>query len=216
MNLVLLGPPGAGKGTQASLLSHHLGVPHVASGDLFREAMKRGTELGRSAQSYIARGALVPDEVTNGMVQERLKEPDCSSGVVLDGYPRTIEQAQALDRILTQENRVLDGVLLFQVSEEALIQRLSGRRVCQRCQANYHLTFNPPSREGVCDSCGGELCQRPDDREETVRMRFQVYLEETEPLVDYYRRRGLLMEVDGEDEVLNVQAQILSAIRIPQ
>ncbi len=216
MNLVLLGPPGAGKGTQASLLSHRLGVPHVASGDLFREAMKKGTELGRLAQSYIARGALVPDEVTDGMVQERLKESDCSFGVVLDGYPRTIEQAQALDRILAPENRALDGVLLIQVSEGALIQRLSGRRVCGRCQANYHLTFNPPIWEGVCDSCGGELYQRPDDREETVRRRFQVYLEETEPLVDYYRRRGLLVEVDGEEEILNVQAQIVSALRISQ
>lgn len=214
MNLIFLGPPGAGKGTQAALLSQRLGVPHVASGNLFREAMKKGTELGKKAQSYIERGELVPDEVTNAMIEERLREPDCAPGVILDGFPRTIEQARALDGILAEREDKVDRVLLIRVSEDTLIRRLSGRRTCRRCQANYHLLFDPPQKEGVCDKCGGDLYQRSDDREETVRRRFRVYIEETAPLIDYYRRQGLLTEIDGEQGIEGVQGKILQALSL--
>lgn len=214
MNLILLGPPGAGKGTQATLLSQRLGIPHVASGDLFREAMKKGTERGKGIQSYLERGVLVPDEVTNDMIEERLKEPDCAPGVILDGFPRTIEQAQALEGILAERGKEVDRVLVIQVSEGTLIERLSGRRTCRRCQANYHLLFNPPQEEGVCDKCGGDLYQRSDDKEETVRRRFRVYTEETAPLIDYYRRQGLLTEIDGEQGIEGVQGKILKALSL--
>jgi len=214
VNLVLLGPPGAGKGTQAALLSQRLGIPHVASGDLFREAMKKGTGWGKEAQSYIDLGVLVPDEVTNAMIEERLKEPDCAKGVILDGFPRTIEQARALEGILAERGEKIDRVLVIQVSEDTLIERLSGRRTCRRCQANYHLLFNPPQKEGVCDRCGGDLYQRSDDKEETVRRRFRVYTEETAPLIDYYRRQGLLTEIDGERGIEGVQGKILSALSL--
>ncbi len=214
MNLVLLGPPGAGKGTQAALLSQRLGIPHVASGDLFREAMKKGTGLGEKAQSYIERGVLVPDEVTNAMIEERLKEPDCAKGVILDGFPRTIEQARALEGILAERGKKIDRVLVIQVSEGTLVERLSGRRTCRRCQANYHILFNPPQKEGACDKCGGDLYQRSDDKEETVRRRVRVYIEETAPLIDRYRGQGLLTEIDGEQGIESVQGRILSALSL--
>jgi len=214
VNLILLGPPGAGKGTQAALLYQRLGIPHVASGDLFREAMKKGTGWGKKARSYMEQGVLVPDKVTNAMIEERLKEPDCAKGVILDGFPRTIEQARALEDILTERGKKIDRVLLIQVSEGTLIERLSGRRTCRRCQANYHLLFNPPQKEGVCDKCGGDLYQRSDDKEETVRRRFRVYIEETAPLIDYYRRQGLLTEIDGEQGIEGVQGRILSALSL--
>lgn len=214
MNLVLLGPPGAGKGTQAALLSQRLGIPHVASGDLFREAMKKGTGWAKKAQAYIERGVLVPDEVTNAMIEKRLKEPDCAKGVILDGFPRTTEQARALEGILVERGKEIDRVLFIRVSEETLIERLSGRRTCRRCQANYHILFNPSQKEGVCDKCGGDLCQRSDDKEETVRRRFRVYTEETAPLIDYYRRQGLLTEIDGEQDIEGVQRNILSALTL--
>jgi len=214
VNLVLLGPPGAGKGTQAALLSQRLGVPHVASGNLFREAMKKETGWGEKAQSYIERRALVPDEVTNAMIEERLKEPDCVQGVILDGFPRTVEQARALEGILAEKGRKIDRVFLIQVSEGILIERLSGRRTCCLCQANYHILFNPPQKEGVCDKCGEDLYQRSDDKEETVRRRFRVYIEETAPLIDYYRCQGLLTEIDGEQGIEGVQREILSALSL--
>lgn len=214
MNLILLGPPGAGKGTQAALLSQRLRLPHVASGDLFREAMRKGTALGEKARPYMERGVLVPDEVTNAMIEERLKEPDCAKGVILDGFPRTIEQARALEGILVERGERVDRVLVIQVSEGALIERLSGRRTCRRCQANYHILFNPPQKEGVCDKCGGDLYQRSDDEEETVRRRVWVYMEETAPLIDYYRRQGLLTEIDGEQGIEGVQRGILSAFSL--
>ncbi len=160
------------------------------------------------------RGVLVPDEVTNAMIEKRLKEPDCAQGVILDGFPRTIEQARALEGILAERGKKIDRVLLIQVSEGTLIERLSGRRTCRRCQANYHILFNPPQKEGVCDKCGGDLYQRSDDREETVRRRFRVYSEETAPLIDYYRRQGLLTEIDGEQGIEGVQGRILSALSL--
>jgi adenylate kinase len=176
--------------------------------------MKKGTKLGKKAQSYIERGVLVPDEMTNSMIEERLKEPDCAQGVILDGFPRTLEQARALEGILAGRGKKVDRVLAIQVSEGALVERLSGRRTCRRCQTTYHILFNPPQKDGVCDKCGGELDQRSDDEEETVRRRFRVYSEETAPLIDYYRRQGLLTKIDGEQRIEGVQGKILSALSL--
>ena len=213
MVIILLGPPGAGKGTQAQELKKRLGIAHVASGDLFREAMEEGTELGLVAKSYIERGELVPDEVTIAMILERLDEPDCREGVILDGFPRTIEQAKALEEALAERGEAIAAVLYIRVSDEVIVERLSGRRICRNCQANYHVIFNPPKRPGVCDLCGGELYQREDDRPETVRKRLEVYLAQTAPLIEYYRKAGLLTEIDGEQDIEGVTADLMAAIR---
>ena len=210
--IVLLGPPGVGKGTQAALLEKALGIPHVASGDLFREAIKQGTELGRLAKSYMDRGELVPDEVTIAMVRQRLAEPDCQRGAILDGFPRTIEQAEALEAALAEEGKAINVVLYIKASEETLLARLAGRWTCRRCGAVYHSLFDPPKEAGKCDRCGGELYQRPDDTPETQRRRIQVYLAQTAPLIDYYRRKGLLVEIDGEGSIEEVQAELMRAI----
>jgi adenylate kinase len=213
MYLVLLGPPGSGKGTQAERLKEQLGLPHVASGDLFRDHISNQTELGLLAKGYIDRGELVPDDVTIAMVRERLQQPDCDEGVILDGFPRTLPQAQALDEILASRGRALSGVLYINVPDEELVRRLSGRWLCRRCQTPYHVVFSPPAQEGVCDECGGELYQRDDDRPETVRARLRVYHEQTAPLIDYYRRASLLVEVDGAGDIETVNATLLDAIR---
>jgi adenylate kinase len=205
---VLLGSPGAGKGTQAQRLAETLGVPHVASGDLFREHMDQGTELGREAQAYIDRGDLVPDEVTIRMVAERLARPDCASGFVLDGFPRTVAQAQALERALGKMGMALDVVPLIQVGEEVALARLAGRWTCSECGVVFHALFNPPRQAGVCDVCGGELYQRSDETPEAHRHRLLVYRDQTAPLVDYYRRSGLLVELDGEPSIEEVQADL--------
>ena len=205
---VLLGSPGAGKGTQAQRLAETLGVPHVASGDLFREHVDRGTELGREAQAYMDRGDLVPDEVTIRMVAERLARPDCASGFVLDGFPRTVAQAEALERALVKMGMALDVVPLIQVGEEVALARLAGRWTCRECGVVFHALFNPPQQAGVCDVCGGELYQRSDETPEAHRHRLQVYRDQTAPLVDYYRRSGLLVEVDGEPSIDEVQADL--------
>ena len=210
--IVLLGPPGVGKGTQAALLEKALGIPHVASGDLFREAIKQGTELGRLAKSYMDRGELVPDEVTIAMVRQRLAEPDCQRGAILDGFPRTIEQAEALEAALAEEGKAINVVLYIKASEETLLARLAGRWTCRQCGAVYHSLFDPPKEAGKCDRCGGELYQRPDDTPETQRRRIQVYLAQTAPLIDYYRRKGLLVEIDGEGSIEEVQAELMRAI----
>ena len=210
--IILLGPPGAGKGTQAQELKKRLGIAHVASGDLFRKAMEEGTELGLVAKSYIDRGALVSDEVTIAMILERLDEPDCRNGVILDGFPRTIEQAKALEEALAERGEAIAAVLHIRVSNKAIVERLSGRRICRNCQANYHVVFNPPKRAGVCDLCGGELYQREDDRPETVRKRLEVYLAQTAPLIEYYREAGLLTEIDGEQDIEGVIADLMAAI----
>jgi len=207
-----LGPPGVGKGTQAALLEKALGIPHVASGDLFRDAIKQGTELGRLAKSYMDRGELVPDEVTIAMVRQRLAEPDCQRGAILDGFPRTIEQAEALEAALAEEGKAINVVLYIKASEETLLARLAGRWTCRRCGAVYHSLFDPPKEAGKCDRCGGELYQRPDDTPETQRRRIQVYLAQTAPLIDYYRRKGLLVEIDGEGSIEEVQAELMRAI----
>ena len=213
MFLVLLGAPGAGKGTQARLLAETLGLPHIASGDLFREAFAAKTPLGLKAQEYIGRGELVPDEVTIAMVAERLAQPDCADGAILDGFPRTIEQAEALDDILQQEGASVTLVPYIKVSTETLLLRLGGRWICRNCQAVYHVLYNPPKEPGKCDICGGELYQRSDDNTETHRRRIEVYLEQTAPLIEYYRDRGLLVEIDGELDIQGVQAQLLEAIQ---
>lgn len=209
VRLVLLGPPGAGKGTQAARLAERLGVPHMASGDLFRDHQQRGTELGRLARAYMDRGELVPDEVTIGMVKEWLRDHAQGDGFLLDGFPRTLAQAQAL------EEMGVDKVLYIRVAQEELVRRLAGRLVCRRCQAPYHREFSPPREDNRCDRCGGELYQRPDDRPEAVRRRVEVYMEETAPLVEYYRKAGKLVEVDGGGSIEEVGRALLKAVEDP-
>ncbi len=212
MYLVLLGPPGAGKGTQAERLEEELNLPHVASGDLFRENMKNETPLGLLARKYIDKGQLVPDDVTIAMVRERLQQPDCEDGAILDGFPRTLAQAESLDNMLADLGQKLDGVLYIAVPDEELVRRLSGRWICRQCQTPYHTLFSPPASEGVCDACEGELYQRDDDKPETVRARLKVYRQQTAPLIDYYRQAGLLVEVDGVGDIETVSKVLLEAV----
>ncbi len=211
--IILLGAPGAGKGTQATMLTEVLGVPHVASGDLFRSALQKKTPLGLEAKKYMDQGLLVPDEVTIAMVRERLALPDCQEGVILDGFPRTLEQAKALDAALAEEGRAIDKVLYIKVPTEELVARLSGRWICRDCQAVYHTITNPPKQAGRCDACGGELYQRSDDTPETVRRRLEVYFEQTMPLIEYYTERGVLTEVNGNQSIAEVQAALLEALK---
>ncbi len=210
--LILLGPPMSGKGTQAARLSRLLGVPQVSSGDLFRDNIKNQTELGRKAKAYIDRGDLVPDEITIGMVAQRLSQPDCAGGALLDGFPRTIPQAEELDQILSDLGASLTGVLSVGVPENVLVDRASGRRICRSCGKSYHLTFNPPEREGLCDVDEGELYQRKDDLPETVRQRLAVYQQQTSPLSKYYLDRGLLREVNGDQPIEDVAADIARVV----
>ncbi len=206
--LILLGPPMSGKGTQAARISDSLGIPKVSSGDLFRENIKNQTEQGFKAKSFIDRGDLVPDQVTIDMVAGRLNQEDCRSGAVLDGFPRTIPQAEALDRILSDLGAELNGAISIAVPEDVLVQRASGRRICRTCGHSYHLVFNPPAEEGVCDLDGGELYQREDDRPDTVRQRLAVYQAQTSPLLDYYRNRSILDEVNGDQSIEEVGEEI--------
>lgn len=210
--LVLLGAPGAGKGTQAGFLSEKLGLVHVASGDLFREALAKGTELGLKARSFMEKGMLVPDEVTIAMILERISAPDCRQGCVFDGFPRTLAQAQALDKALAAKGEGVERALYIDVSEAELLKRLTSRYICRRCQTPYNIVAVPPRKPGICDKCGGELFQRPDDREETIRERLKVYFAETMPLLDYYRRAGRLVEVEGELEIEDVARRMLKAV----
>lgn len=212
MYIVLLGPPGAGKGTQAQIISDKFDLPHISSGDLFRENLKDMTDLGRVAQAYIDRGELVPDDVTIEMVRERLSRSDCQEGALLDGFPRTPTQAKALDSILEEMSGQVDAVPYIYVPEEELIQRLSGRWTCRAEGHVFHEKYNPPSQPGVCDYDGSELYQRDDDREDTVRHRIQVYFEQTSPLIDYYRKAGKLIEIDGNQPIEAVSEDILAAL----
>ncbi len=211
-DLVLLGGPGSGKGTQAVRLATQLRLPHVATGDLFRENLRQQTELGKLAKAYMDRGELVPDDVTEAMVAERLSRADVNDGFILDGFPRTLPQAQALTEMLGRLNRRLAGVINIKVSDDALVMRLSGRLICRQCQAPYHSFFKPPRRAGVCDVCGGELYQRSDDNPETVRARLVTFHQQTEPLMEYYRTSGQLYEVDGEDDIDVITSRVLSTI----
>lgn len=210
--VVLLGPPGAGKGTQAKLLVEALGIPHVSSGDLFRDHLSRETELGQLAKSYMDRGDLVPDDVTVRMVIDRIDRPDCNEGVILDGFPRTLSQAVALDEALDERGQSVAIVPFIEISDEEVMRRLTSRRVCRDCGAVYNLAFNQPGEEGVCDECGGELYQREDDNPETVRNRLYTYYKETSPLIGYYFAEDLLVKVDGVQSVEEVQADLLEAI----
>jgi len=211
--IVFLGAPGAGKGTQASMVAQKLGLAHIASGDLFRQAVEQGTELGIQAQSYMEKGKLVPDEVTIRMVLEHISALDCESGIILDGFPRNLEQARALDKALAEQNKSIDKVVFIKVSEEELLKRLSGRWICRNCQAPYHNISSPPMVEGRCDKCGGELYQRPDDTVETVKKRLEVYFAQTTPLIDYYSWGGKLLELDGQGSVDEVSERIISALQ---
>lgn len=208
MNIVLMGLPGAGKGTQAEKIVEKYGIPHISTGDMFRAAMKEETELGLKAKSFIDKGELVPDEVTIGIVQERLSKEDAHKGFLLDGFPRTVAQADALENILNNLGKKIDYVINIQVDKEVLMERLTGRRICKNCGATYHLVFNPPSEDGVCDRCGGELYQRADDNEETVQNRLDVNIKQTQPLLDFYQDKGYLVNIDGQRDINEVFSEI--------
>lgn len=212
MYIILLGAPGAGKGTQAVMLAEKLKLVQVASGDLFRQALQQETELGKKAKIYMEKGQLVPDEITIQMVLERLSAPDCKKGAILDGFPRNIKQAKALDKALKPQSRSIDRVVYIKVSEGELLKRLSGRWICRKCQAPYHEVDSPPRVTGKCDRCGGELYQRPDDNADTVKKRLEVYFAETSPLIDHYKRAGKLLEVNGEGSAAAVNQRILTAL----
>ena len=212
LRAVLLGPPGAGKGTQAVRLVEKYEIPHISTGDIFRKNIKEGTELGKKAQEYMNAGALVPDELVVDLVKDRLQQDDCKNGFLLDGFPRTIFQAEKLDEFLSESNLKMDIVINLKVEKEALIKRLTGRRVCKDCSASYHIVNIPPKKEGVCDICGGELIQRKDDNIETVENRINVYEEQTAPLIGYYKEAGSLVDFDGEASLDEVFDAIVQAI----
>lgn len=211
MKIVLLGPPGAGKGTQAEVLTKKLLVPHISTGDMFRAAIKNGTAMGIEAKSYMDRGQLVPDEVTVGIIKDRIAQSDCSGGFLLDGFPRTIAQAEALDKLL-EDKGGLDAVLNISVPLEKLVERLTGRRMCRKCGAIYHMLYNAPAKEGVCDACGGELYQRDDDKLETVTNRLDVYEAQTAPLIGFYEKQGKLFTVNGDQPINAVLADLGKAL----
>ncbi|MED5053353.1 adenylate kinase [Anoxybacillus rupiensis] len=208
MNLVLMGLPGAGKGTQAEKIVEKYEIPHISTGDMFRAAIKERTALGLQAKEYMDRGDLVPDEVTIGIVRERLSKDDCQRGFLLDGFPRTVAQAEALESMLTELGRSIDSVINIQVDKEILMERLTGRRICKDCGATYHLVFNPPAQSGVCDKCGGELYQREDDNAETVANRLEVNMKQAQPLLDFYQSKGYLHNINGQQEIEQVFADI--------
>ena len=211
MRLIFLGPPGAGKGTQARQLAGEWHVPQIATGEMLREAVAAGTPLGREANRIMGTGALVPDDVMIGLIAERLRQPDAAGGFILDGFPRTIAQAEALDRLLKELGQKLDAVVYFDVGEPELVRRLTGRRLCRQCQTAFHLVSAPPRRPGICDRCGGELYQREDDGEATVRHRLQVYERQTSPLREHYRNRNLLATIQGEGPIDTIRADIRRA-----
>lgn len=208
VRVVFLGPPGAGKGTQAEFVVKRFGIPQISTGDMLRQAVAQGTELGLKAREYMDAGLLVPDDVVIGIVRERLKDDDCRGGFILDGFPRTTAQAEALEKVLEEVGYPLTAVLNFSVSEDLLVRRLSLRRTCRECGRIYHLENNPPRVPGKCDVCGGELMQRSDDSEETVRRRLAVYREQTQPLIEFYRQRGLLVDIDAARPVESVKDQV--------
>ena len=213
MQLILMGPPGAGKGTQAAELVKKFSIPQISTGDMFRAAVKEGTELGKKAAECMKTGALVPDEVTIGIVKERLSKSDCANGFILDGFPRTVDQADALEKILSDLNLKLDRVLNIHVPAEDLIERAVGRRICKGCGATYHVKFNPSKVENVCDNCNGELYQRADDNAETMKNRLSVYEESTRPLIEYYKKAGKYTEIDGRQPIAKVTEDLEAALR---
>ena len=212
MNLILLGPPGAGKGTQAKMLVETYGIPQISTGDMLREAVKNQTQLGLEAKKYMDAGQLVPDEVVIGLVKERLGRDDCAQGFMLDGFPRTVPQAEALDKVLAEMGKAIDHVISIEVPNEELLKRLTGRRTCRNCGQGYHVIFDPPKQDGVCDKCGGELYQRDDDNEATVANRLKVYEESTKPLINYYQAKGLLRPIDGVGAIKEIFERIKAVL----
>ena len=212
MRIILLGPPGAGKGTQAAGIVEKYNIPHISTGDIFRKNIKEGTDLGKKAKGYIDQGLLVPDELTVGLVTDRITQGDCENGFMLDGFPRNVAQAEYLDTFLKQVNIALDKIINIEVDKSILVGRAVGRRICKSCGATYHVEFNPPKVEGVCNVCQGELYQRADDTEETVSKRIQVYLDETTPLVDYYSSQGIIANINGQQSIDKVFEDIVNAL----
>lgn len=213
MNLLIMGRPGAGKGTQAVNIKEYYKIPHISTGDMFRAAMKAGTKMGLLAKSYMEKGQLVPDEVTIGIVEDRLSEADCKDGFLLDGFPRNLAQAEALDKFLTKNGIKLDAVLDVNVENSVLVRRMVGRRVCKNCGATYHIEFNKPLKDGICDNCGSNLVQRPDDTEATAVNRLAVYDEQTAPLLDYYKKQGILKTVNGDQSFDKVFEDIKAVLK---
>lgn len=213
MRAILLGPPGAGKGTQAAVIINEFHVPHISTGDIFRYNIKQGTELGKQAKNYMDQGLLVPDELVVAIVEDRLKQEDCKNGFLLDGFPRTVPQAEALDHVLETMGVSLDKVVNIEVDKDKLVKRVVGRRICKECGATFHVEFNPSSKGEICDQCGGKLYQREDDTEATVSKRIEVYLAETKPLIEYYQGRGILVVIDGEQDIEEVSKRIVKVLR---
>ena len=212
MRIILLGPPGAGKGTQAAGIVDKYKIPHISTGDIFRKNIKEGTDLGKKAKEYMDQGLLVPDELTVGLVTDRITQADCENGFMLDGFPRNVSQAEQLDTFLKENNIELSNVINIEVDKNILVSRAVGRRICKSCGATYHVEFNPPKIEGVCNVCQGELYQRADDNEETVSKRIQVYLDETKPLADYYAKVGILSNINGQQSIDEVFGDIVAAL----
>ncbi|MFJ1973164.1 adenylate kinase [Streptomyces sp. NPDC087903] len=214
MRIVLVGPPGAGKGTQAAFLAKNLSIPHISTGDLFRANISKQTELGKLAKSYMDKGELVPDEVTIAMAKDRMEAPDAENGFLLDGFPRNVSQAEALDEMLKSEGMKLDAVLDLEVPEDEVVKRIAGRRICRNDSAHvFHVSYKAPKKDGVCDVCGGELYQRDDDSEETVRTRLEVYHTQTEPIIDYYKAQGLVVTISALGKVEDVTARAMEALK---
>jgi adenylate kinase len=207
MNIILLGPPGAGKGTQAKKIAETYSLPHISTGDILRENINNNTKLGLNAKSFMSRGELVPDNLLIMIIKERLSRDDCMKGFLLDGYPRTIPQADALQMILTESNKKIDAVLNIAVDDQELIKRLSGRRVCS-CGTSYHVVFNPPEKEGICNSCKGKLYHRDDDKAEAIRNRLDVYKKQTQPLIDFYKKKGILQNINGAKDISEIYEDI--------
>ncbi|MGW1889391.1 adenylate kinase [Streptomyces sp. NPDC002004] len=214
MRIVLVGPPGAGKGTQAAFLAKNLSIPHISTGDLFRANISQGTELGKKAKAFMDAGNLVPDEITIGMAKDRMSQPDAENGFLLDGFPRNVSQAEALDEMLKAESMKLDAVLDLEVPEDEVVKRIAGRRICRNDSSHvFHVSYKQPETEGVCDVCGGELYQRDDDHEETVRKRLEVYHTQTEPIIDYYRAQGLVVTISALGKVDDVTERAMDALK---
>lgn len=212
MRIIIMGPPGVGKGTEAEILVKHYQIPHISTGNIFRGLFKENTTIGKIAESYINRGELVPDDITNEIVRQRLSKPDVAKGFLFDGYPRSIDQAKAFDLILNEKGWELDAVINIQTTDDLIISRISGRRVCQVCGSIYHITNNPPKEEGICDKCGGKLIQREDDSKETVLRRLKIYYEQTEPVIGYYKNSGLMINVDGSQAIAKTNSDIMKVL----